>query len=72
MSMQRSGFYYRLEQVLERLPEVFVDRRRDNGRQARGLEKEMIGRIVEVVVGQPGLSAEGVSQKIADQSGRQD
>jgi hypothetical protein len=75
----RSGFYWRLEQVLARLPHLLEDGRCHNGRrrpqaeaptQAESqMEEETAGRIVEIVVGQPGLSPAQVSQRLQEQDG---
>jgi len=69
VNVGRSGFYYRLEQALARLPQVFADRRQHNGRQATVMDSAVVGRIVEMVVGQPGVSAEEISQRLAQQDG---
>ena len=79
LPLGRSGFYWRLEQVLERLPQLLEDGRCHNGRrrpQAEAptqteaeMEEEVAGRIVEIVVGQPGLSPAQVSQRLQEQDG---
>ncbi|MFQ5818337.1 MAG: hypothetical protein ACE5H2_10355, partial [Terriglobia bacterium] len=65
----RSGFYYRLEQALARLPQVFADGRQHNGRRAATMDDAVAGRIVEIVVGQPGISPEEVSRRLVQQDG---
>lgn len=73
VAVGRSGFYYRLEQALVRLPQVFADGRQHNGRQAKGLDSSgaYAGRIVELVVGQPGITAKEISRRLAQQDGTQ-
>jgi hypothetical protein len=67
----RSGFYYRLEQALARLPQVFADGRQHNGRRAAAMDSAVAGRIVEIVVGEPGVTPAEVSQRLAQQDGTQ-
>lgn len=69
IDMQRSKFYYRLKQMLARLPQLFVDKREDNGRQSSKLETQLAGRIIELVVSQPGITPQAVSQQLAEQDG---
>ena len=69
LPVARSGFYYRLEQALARLPQVFADGRQHNGRKAAGMERAIAGRIVELVVGQPGITPAEISRRLAEQDG---
>jgi hypothetical protein len=69
VAVGRSGFYYRLEQALARLPRVFGDGRQHNGRQVAAMDNTVVGRIVEMVIGQPGITPEEVSQRLAQQDG---
>jgi len=80
LSLGRSGFYWRLEQVLTRLPSLLEDGRCHNGRrraQAEGgpqievaeVKEEVAGQIVDLVVGWPGLSPAEVNQRIQEQDG---
>jgi hypothetical protein len=69
VAVGRSGFYYRLEQALARLPQVFGDGRQHNGRQVAAMDSTVVGRIVEMVIGQPGITPEEVSQRLAQQDG---
>lgn len=71
MSVGRSGFYYRLEQALVRLPQAFADGRQRNGRKAEGMDSAVVGRIAEMVVGQPGITPEEVSRRLAQQDSTQ-
>jgi len=71
LAVGRSGFYYRLEQVLARLPQVFADGREHNGRAPTGLDEALAERLVEIVVGQPGMTPAEVSQRLAQQDGSQ-
>lgn len=71
MSVGRSGFYYRLEQVLVRLPQAFADGRERNGRAGADLDDALTERIVEIVVGQPGITPAAVRQRLAQQDGTQ-
>lgn len=65
----RSGFYYRLEQALARLPQAFADGRQHNGRQAAAMDCTLAGRIVELLVGQPGITPAEISRRLAQQDG---
>ncbi|MGB0389043.1 MAG: hypothetical protein ACPGWR_29830 [Ardenticatenaceae bacterium] len=67
MGVQRSGFYYRLEQTLARLPQLFADGRQQNGRPPASIDTDIAGRIVELVVGQPGITPQAISQELAEQ-----
>lgn len=79
LPLGRSGFYWRLEQALTRLPQLLEDGRCHNGRRRTQveaptqpeaeMEEEIAGRIVEMVVGQPGLSPAQVSQRLQEQDG---
>lgn len=69
VAVGRSGFYYRLEQALARLPQVFADGRQHNGRRAAAMDSTVAGRIVEMVVGEPGITPKKVSQRLAQQDG---
>lgn len=65
----RSGFYYRLAQALSRLPQAFADGRQHNGRRAAAMDSHVAGRIVELLVGEPGVTPAEISRRLAQQDG---
>lgn len=69
MPVGRSGFYYRLEQALTRLPQVFADGRQHNGRRGAAMGSQVAGRIVELLVGQPEITPAEISRRLAGQDG---
>jgi hypothetical protein len=71
LGVSRSGFYYLMHRVVEQWPAVTADGRRQNGRRPAALASGLTGRIVEIVVSEPGISPAAIRDRLTKQDGTQ-
>ena len=71
LGVSRSGFYYLMHRTVEQWSAVAADRRRQNGRQPAALAPGLIGRIVEILVAEPGISPAAIRDRLGKQDGTQ-